>query len=145
MSKTATKGSNPFAKTKSLIPGWMWAVVDGFLALVAGAALAATVFGGWIAWGALFLIGIPIWMLSLFGVHVPVSDGTLLSIVVAGMLFVLILDLLDTVADKPALICLLLLPSLSLYAAGPVAEVALMITGGGQELGAATLGRLLGG
>lgn len=147
MSKTATKGGggNPLAKTKSLIPAWVWAIVDGFLALVAGAALAATAIGGWIAWGMSFLIGIPIWLLSLFGVVVPVSDATLLSIVVAGMLFILVLDLLDMTTDKPALICLLLMPSLALHAAGPVAEVALLITGGGQELGAATLGRLLGG
>lgn len=137
--------ANPFAKTKALIPSWVWAIVDGFLALVAGAALAATVFGGWIVWIALFVIGIPIWLLSLFGVTVPVTDATLLSIVVAGMLAILVLDLLDTTADKPALVCLLLMPSLAVAATGPVADLALLIAGGGQELGAATLGRLLGG
>ena len=147
MSRTGVKGDkgNPFTKTKSLIPSWAWAIVDGFFALVAGAALAATAIGGWIAWVTSFFIGIPIWLLSLFGVVVPVADSTLLSIVVAGMLLILVLDLLDTTADKPALVCLLLMPSLALHAAGPVAEVGMLITGGGQDLGAATLGRLLGG
>lgn len=130
-------------KPRRLIPEWVWTVVDGFLAFVLGGALAATFLGDWIGWGADTLAGLLGGIINWLGGSV--STPQLLSVVVGAMLFILILDVLDMVADTPAIVCMILMPSIGLHATGPVREAALWLMEGAQQLGWMTLGNLLGG
>lgn len=113
-------------------------LINAFLAFVAGGALANIVIGDWItaAMGGLFD-----WVGSWFGVAASVVGGVVILFVV----FVVIADLSDRVADTPAIVGLIMIPLIAVSAGGPIADAAQQIYGSAEQVGMSSLGQLVGG
>jgi hypothetical protein len=116
------------------------------LAAFAGAGIAATSIGtwiaGWVGWFADLLGGIPAW----FGFSLVIPGAVLTSIVVVVLLFIGVYGLRDKSADKPELVAWIAAPLVALAAAGPIASaVSNDISPAVREAGSSSINRMIGG
>jgi hypothetical protein len=116
------------------------------LAAFAGAGIAATSIGawiaGWIGWLADLIGGIPSW----FGFSLVVPGVILSSIVTVVLVFFAVYGLRDKSADKPELVAWIAAPLVALAAIGPIASaVSDNISPAVREAGSSTIGRMIGG
>lgn len=117
---------------------WVFAV-NATLALIGGAFLAETILGAWGAGIATLLAG---WVAGWIGT----SGGVVLgAVVLVGTVWALWALLKDRTADRPEIVWLVVLPVLFLAAGGPIAENGSQLLGAVQQMGAASIGSLIGG
>lgn len=149
---------------------WVTPTLVCCICVIFGTAMAGTHIGIVIGWGARLLADGVIWVLQIltrallfvcehvgkwFGadfqapiVDVPVHTlgGYLLIAVCLGMLGWTFYDVaIDAIADRPAILCLILVFSVALGAGGPVQEFIGWLATGGQGIGRSSIGRLLPG
>lgn len=115
----------------------MW-IINGLLAVMTGAALADIVLGAWISGLLSALFG---WVGGWFGASAGIVAGVVVLLVAA----IVILDLMDRVADQPAIAGLIMLPVLFLITSGPVDAAGESLYSAAEQIGASSLGRLVGG
>lgn len=119
-------------------PRWLW-MVKAALAAFAGAGLAETGLGAWLA-GVLRSLGG--WVGGVFGA----PAGPTLSVLALLIAVVVVLDIaVDHKADRAAIAGLILLPLLFVGAAGPVADGGSQLFAAIHGAAAAALGPLIGG
>lgn len=117
---------------------WVFAV-NGALALIGGAFLAETILGAWAAVAAATVAG---WLGGLIGTS---SGAVLGAVVLIGTVWALWALLKDREADRPEIAWLVTLPVLFLAAGGPIADNGSQLLGAVQQMGAASIGSLIGG
>jgi uncharacterized membrane protein len=115
----------------------MW-IINGLLAFITGAALANTWLGQWVAQLFAGLFG---WIGGWFGTSSGIVAGVLVLLIAA----VVLLDLMDRVADQPAIAGLIILPLLFLITAGPIDAAGESLYAGAERIGQSSIGRLVGG
>ncbi|MQA14677.1 MAG: hypothetical protein GEV09_11030 [Pseudonocardiaceae bacterium] len=126
-----------FLRKKPAKPWMQW--VKGGLAAIGGASLAETGIGVW-ASGLLSDAGGLI--ADLFGT----SAGLVVGVATLITTVVVCWDIgVDRKVDKPAMAGLIVLPLLFLAAVGPLADVGSGLTASIAQVGAESLGRLIGG
>lgn len=126
-----------FLRKKAAKPWMQW--VKGALAAIGGASLAETGIGIWLAD---LLSGAGGLVADLFGT----SAGLVVGVATVIMTVVVVWDIvIDRKVDKPAMAGLIVLPLLFLAAAGPLADAGSGLTSSIAQVGADSLGRLIGG
>lgn len=118
-------------KRKKGNPWWLKAS----LVFIGGASLAETSLGAWLAARISDLVGI-----------IPAPSAVVIGGVTLILVVLTVYDIgVDRKADKTSLICLTLLPVLFLAGIGPLAEAGSGLSEAIAQVGANSIGRLIGG
>ncbi|MFC7331499.1 hypothetical protein [Marinactinospora rubrisoli] len=113
--------------------------IPAALGFVAGAALAETGLGGWLA---STLVSITGWVGGPFGV----SGGWIVGGLAVILTVIVVLDVaVDRRPDRPAIVALMVLPLLYLATGGALGMVGTQLTGGAVDIGSGALTTLIGG
>ncbi|MGJ7908696.1 hypothetical protein ACOQFL_19690 [Actinopolyspora sp. H202] len=118
-------------KRKKANPWWL----KSSLVFIGGCSLADTALGAWLAARINEIVGI-----------VPVNSSIVVGAATLLLIVLTVYDIgIDRKADKTALICLVVLPVLFLAGVGPLAEAGSGLTEAISQVGANSIGRLIGG